>query len=100
MSGAAPMWQTARKAAAGAKPFNGQLEDPVHESPGSALQREQGSHMDQDLPSHRTPLDGTTWSVWREVALRSAGFPADMVLAICDEALARSADAHRPASAG
>jgi len=30
--------------------------------------------------------------VWRDVALRSAGFPADMVLAICDEPLARSAD--------
>ena len=42
--------------------------------------------------SHLIPLDGTAWSVWREVALRSAGFPAEMVLAICDEALARSAD--------
>jgi hypothetical protein len=42
--------------------------------------------------SHRVPLDGTTWSVWRDMALRSAGFPADMVLALCDEPLARSAD--------
>jgi hypothetical protein len=41
---------------------------------------------------HRVPLEGTTWSVWRDVGLRSAGFPADMVLAICDEQLARSAD--------
>ncbi len=41
---------------------------------------------------HRVPLEGTAWSVWRDVALRSAGFPADMVLAICDEPLARSAD--------
>ncbi len=41
---------------------------------------------------HRVPLPGTTWSVWRDVCLRSAGFPADMVLAICDEPLARSAD--------
>jgi hypothetical protein len=41
---------------------------------------------------HRVPLDGTAWSLWRDVALRSAGFPADMVLAICDEPLARSAD--------
>ncbi|HEY6313984.1 MAG TPA: lantibiotic dehydratase, partial [Streptosporangiaceae bacterium] len=41
---------------------------------------------------HRIPLEGTTWSVWRDVCLRSAGFPADMVLAICDEPLARSAD--------
>ncbi|HWF81866.1 MAG TPA: hypothetical protein VN695_14890, partial [Streptosporangiaceae bacterium] len=30
--------------------------------------------------------------MWRDVCLRSAGFPADMVLAICDEPLARSAD--------
>jgi hypothetical protein len=42
--------------------------------------------------SHRIPLAGTRWSVWRDVCLRSAGFPADMVLAICDEPLARSAD--------
>ena len=33
--------------------------------------------------------------MWRDVALRSAGFPADMVLAICDEPLARSADLDR-----
>src|SRR5262249_4799089 len=41
---------------------------------------------------HRVPLPGTTWSVWRDVGVRSAGFPAGMVLAICDEPLARSAD--------
>jgi hypothetical protein len=41
---------------------------------------------------HRVPLPGTAWSVWRDVCVRSAGFPADMVLAICDEPLARSAD--------
>ncbi len=41
---------------------------------------------------HRVPLAETTWSVWRDVCVRSAGFPADMVLALCDEPLARSAD--------
>jgi hypothetical protein len=41
---------------------------------------------------HRVPLAGTAWSVWRDVCVRSAGFPADMVLALCDEPLARSAD--------
>ena len=41
---------------------------------------------------HRVPLAGTTWSVWRDVCVRSAGFPAEMMLAICDEQLARSAD--------
>src|SRR5580704_3161590 len=48
---------------------------------------------------HRVPLGETTWSMWRDVCLRSAGFPADMVLAICDEELARSAD-RDPAGAG
>src|SRR3984957_1082477 len=41
---------------------------------------------------HLVRLPGTTWSIWRDVGLRSAGFPADRVLAICDELLARSAD--------
>jgi hypothetical protein len=41
---------------------------------------------------HRVLLAGTTWSVWRDVCVRSTGFPADMVLAVCDEPLARSAD--------
>jgi len=41
---------------------------------------------------HRVPLAGTTWSVWQDVCVRSAGFPAEMVLALCDEPLARSAD--------
>ena len=41
---------------------------------------------------HRVGLAGTAWSVWRDVALRSAGLPADKVLALCDEPLARSAD--------
>ena len=41
---------------------------------------------------HRVGLGGTSWSVWRDMCLRSAGFPADRVLAICDEPLARSAD--------
>ncbi len=37
--------------------------------------------------------------MWRDVCLRSAGFPADMVLAICDEPLARSADQAEPGPA-
>ena len=41
---------------------------------------------------HRVRLEGTSWSVWRDVCVRSAGLPADRVLAICDEPLARSAD--------
>jgi hypothetical protein len=45
-----------------------------------------------ECDGHRVRLEGTAWSVWRDVALRSAGFPADRVLALCDEPLARSAD--------
>jgi lantibiotic biosynthesis dehydratase-like protein len=41
---------------------------------------------------HRVRLPGTAWSMWRDVAVRGAGFPADMMLAICDEPLARGAD--------
>src|SRR5579859_7844495 len=41
---------------------------------------------------HRVGLEGTKWSVWREVGLRGAGFSADTVLAICDSPLASSAD--------
>jgi hypothetical protein len=41
---------------------------------------------------HRVRLAGTAWSVWRDVCVRGAGFPADMVLGVCDEPLARSAD--------
>jgi Lantibiotic dehydratase, N terminus len=41
---------------------------------------------------HRVRLEGTGWSVWRDVALRSAGFPADRVQTVCDEPLALSAD--------
>jgi len=41
---------------------------------------------------HRVPLAGTAWHVWRDVCLRSAGFPAGKVRTICDEPLARSAD--------
>jgi len=56
----------------------------------------QGGAVETGAPAagdwHRVPLGETTWSMWRDVCLRSAGFPADMVLAICDEALARSAD--------
>jgi Lantibiotic dehydratase, N terminus len=42
--------------------------------------------------SHLVGLGVPGWGVWRDVALRSTGFPADMVLAVCDEPLARAAD--------
>jgi hypothetical protein len=43
-------------------------------------------------PAHRVPLGRTGWSLWREGALRSAGFPAAGLLAVCDDDLARAAD--------
>jgi Lantibiotic dehydratase, N terminus len=39
------------------------------------------------------PLGKSGWSLWREVALRSAGFPARRVEALRDDDLAASADA-------
>ncbi|HEY1627111.1 MAG TPA: lantibiotic dehydratase, partial [Streptosporangiaceae bacterium] len=48
--------------------------------------------MSQAGARHRVGLAGTSWSVWRDVCVRSAGFPAEMVLAICDGQLARAAD--------
>ncbi len=48
--------------------------------------------MAQGGAGHRVRLTGTSWSVWRDAAVRGAGFPADMVLALCDEPLASSAD--------
>ncbi len=43
------------------------------------------------IPPHRLALGGG-WTVWREVELRSAGFPAARVEGLADEALARRAD--------
>lgn len=42
---------------------------------------------------HRLPLGDTCWSVWRDALLRSAGFPADGLTALCAPAAAASADA-------
>ncbi|MDQ3790701.1 MAG: lantibiotic dehydratase family protein, partial [Actinomycetota bacterium] len=42
---------------------------------------------------HRIPLGDTTWSVWRDALLRSAGFPADGLTALSAPAAAASADA-------
>lgn len=43
-------------------------------------------------PAHRVPLGGTGWTLWKDVALRSAGFPAGLLDAICDRELADAAD--------
>ena len=42
--------------------------------------------------THLVPLGRTAWSLWREGALRSTGFPAAGLLAVCDRDLARAAD--------
>lgn len=41
---------------------------------------------------HLTPLGLTGWSLWSDAALRGAGFPADLLLDLCDDALAAAAD--------
>lgn len=41
---------------------------------------------------HLVPLGRTGWSLWREAALRSTGFPADGLLAVCDRDLASAVD--------
>ncbi|HEY2576194.1 MAG TPA: lantibiotic dehydratase [Streptosporangiaceae bacterium] len=46
----------------------------------------------QGCPAHLVPLGRTGWSLWREGALRGAGFPADGLLAICDRDLADAVD--------
>ncbi|MFC8077825.1 lantibiotic dehydratase [Streptomyces sp. NPDC057307] len=48
--------------------------------------------MSDDRTSHLTPLSGTSWSLWRRAAVRSAGFTADRVLAVTDDEFARLAD--------
>ncbi|MET8997210.1 lantibiotic dehydratase [Amycolatopsis sp. NPDC004169] len=45
-----------------------------------------------DEPDHLVPLGGSGWALWRDVALRSAGFPAEQVLALRDDELADAAD--------
>lgn len=41
----------------------------------------------------RVPLGGSSWSIWPDVAVRGAGFPARLLSALCDPALAAAADA-------
>jgi hypothetical protein len=43
--------------------------------------------------SHLVPLGQAGWATWREVVLRSTGFPADTVQGLTDPALAAAADA-------
>ncbi len=43
-------------------------------------------------PDHLVPLGDSSWQLWRLVAVRSAGFPVDLVLALTDHRLAEFAD--------
>jgi len=51
-----------------------------------------GTSAEQAAGSHLVPLGGTGWHLWRDVVLRSAGFPAREVLALADADLAAAAD--------
>ncbi len=42
---------------------------------------------------HLVPLPGTEWTIWREAALRTAGFPADGLLRFAEPECAAVADA-------
>lgn len=44
------------------------------------------------VAEHLVPLGVTGWRMWRDVVLRSAGFPARAVLTLADAALAEAAD--------
>ena len=45
-----------------------------------------------EAADHFIPLGGTRWTLWRDCALRGAGFPADRFTEICDDELAAAAD--------
>jgi Lantibiotic dehydratase, N terminus len=49
--------------------------------------------MTQPGSAHLVQLGQTGWATWRDVVLRSAGFPADAVRALSDSELAAAADA-------
>lgn len=51
------------------------------------------------MPPHRLALAGG-WTLWRDVELRSAGFPAAWIEGLADEQLARSVDDAVAAGAG
>ncbi|WP_025616739.1 lantibiotic dehydratase [Salinispora cortesiana] len=42
--------------------------------------------------AHVVPLADAEWSTWRDVVLRSTGFPAELVLTLADADLSRAAD--------
>ncbi|HET8658010.1 MAG TPA: lantibiotic dehydratase [Micromonosporaceae bacterium] len=46
------------------------------------------------MSDHLVPLPGTPWHVWRDVLVRSAGFPADSVDSLAAPGFAATADAY------
>ncbi|HEY0166877.1 MAG TPA: lantibiotic dehydratase [Jatrophihabitans sp.] len=44
-------------------------------------------------PSDRIPLGDSAWSIWPDIAVRGAGFPARLALTLRDPSLAAAADA-------
>ncbi len=70
--------------------------------PGGGLRRrDRGAFRlaeDRERPDHLVRLTGD-WDLWRTVCLRGAGFPFDLLSALGDDELARSADAANAADA-
>ncbi|HET8683124.1 MAG TPA: lantibiotic dehydratase [Micromonosporaceae bacterium] len=52
------------------------------------------------MTSHLVPLPGTPWHVWRDVLVRSAGFPADGVDSFAAAGFAATTDAYLAGGAG
>ena len=51
--------------------------------------------MNYRLPAeHEVALDGTGWCLWQDACVRSTGFPARLLLALSDGALATAADGY------
>jgi Lantibiotic dehydratase, N terminus len=52
-----------------------------------------------EAATHALPLPGGGWDVWRELLLRSAGFPVDGLVALGDQAYAAAVDRLGPGEA-
>jgi hypothetical protein len=51
--------------------------------------------LDVDAPPWHVRLGDGRWWLWRDIALRGAGFPADYLSAVCDSELTSAVDASR-----
>ncbi|WP_412538155.1 lantibiotic dehydratase [Longispora sp. K20-0274] len=62
--------------------------------PTDAVAVEPAPRPELPAATHRVPLPGTDWTVWRHALLRTTGFPADGLNRLSSADLAQAADAH------